>query len=255
AAPRAARSVVTGPGAVLESVILDADGDGRERVFDTAHFPYRAIASLEITARDGKRYQGTAWFVSDRTLITAGHCVYVRGASASTNGWVRSIRVVPGRNGTASGSEPFGAAVATRFRSVAGWVNDGNPESDYGAILLDDGPGPTGKEVGMFGVGVFGDTALKDLNLNVAGYPADKKGADAMTLWYDVKKTARVTPRQLFYDVDTYGGQSGAPVYVNQGDDRVAVAIHCYGTSATVTSNAGTRITNEVLERIKSWKT
>lgn len=252
AAPRS-RSLPTRTSA-LESVILDADGDGRERVFDTDHYPYRAIAALEITARDGSRYLGTGWFVSPHTLITAGHCVYVRNASSAANGWVRSIRVFPGRNGTGPGGDPFGSVVATRFRSVAGWVNNGDPESDYGAILLEPGSHPNGDDVGVFGIGAFDDAALREMNLNVAGYPGDKEGNEAQTLWFDVKRTVRVSPKQVFYDVDTYGGQSGSPVYITDGKKRVAVAIHAYGVSAEVTSNSGTRINADVFQRILSWK-
>jgi V8-like Glu-specific endopeptidase len=252
AAPR--RGLGPGRSSALESVILDHDGDGRERVFDTSHYPYSAIAALEITARDGSRYLGTGWFVSPHTLITAGHCVFVRNASPSANGWVRSIRVFPGRNGTGPAGAPFGSVVATRFRSVAGWVSDGNPESDYGAILLEPGSRPNGDEVGVFGIGAFDDAALRAMSLNVAGYPGDKEGSEAQTLWFDVKKTVRVSPKQVFYDIDTYGGQSGSAVYITRAEERVAVAIHAYGVSGEVTSNSGTRINPDVFERIRSWK-
>lgn len=263
AAPRvsvAGRTVISA-GPQAESIIPDADGDGRERVFDTSDYPYTAIAALEITARDGTLYVGTGWFVSPRTLITAGHCVYVRNAkNPAANGWVRSIRVFPGRNGTGPGSEPFGSVVATRFRSVSGWVSDDSDperraESDYGAILLPASAPPLGSQVGAFGIGVLSDADLMSRNLNVAGYPADKLHNERQTLWIDVKTPAHLTPRQVFYDADTYGGQSGAPVYVASGNKRIAVAIHAYGTSNTVASNSGTRITAEVFDRIQSWKT
>lgn len=237
---------------VLESVI---GTDERVRIFDTNQFPYSAIAALEITAKDGTMYVGTAWFVSETVLITAGHCVFVRDPlHPGANGWVRSIRVIPGRNGRGPGSEPFRSVTATRFRSVAGWVNHGRAESDYGAIFLPAGATPNGKQVGTFGLKVHSDDKLSALHLNVAGYPADKKGPETQTLWYDVKKTAQVTARQVFYDADTYGGQSGAPVFEVDGTVRRAVAIHAYGISAGVTSNSGTRITTEVFNRIQQWK-
>lgn len=254
----AARAVVKDRelASALESIIWDADGDARVRINETDQYPYSAIAALEITARDGSMYVGTGWFVSPHTVITAGHCVFVRNASSpGANGWVRSIRVIPGRNGQGSGSEPFESVESKTFRSVKGWVSEGRPESDYGAILLPPGSRPNGSQVGVFGVGVFDDADLRRFSLNLAGYPADKTGSEAQTLWYDVKQAKRLTPKQVFYDVDTYGGQSGAPVYVTRGEQRIAVAVHAYGTYGSVTSNSGTRITPEVLQRIQSWKT
>lgn len=237
---------------VPESVI---GPDDRVRVFDTHLYPFSAIAALEITAKDGSMYVGTGWFVGKHTLITAGHCVFVRDPKRPTaNGWVRSIRVIPGRNGRGPGSEPFGSVTATRFRSVSGWVEKGNADSDYGAIFLDPGSTPNGAQVGQFGMKVYGDAALQALNLNVAGYPADKKGNEAQTLWFDVKRTAQVRPRQVFYDADTFGGQSGAPVFEVDGDARRVVAIHAYGVSMGEKSNSGTRITPDVFKRIQEWK-
>lgn len=250
-APLAAgrRSVIGATAA--ESVIGE---DSRSRVLNTREYPYSAIASLEITAQDGSRWAGTGWFVSARTVVTAGHCVFIHDAlHAGANGWVRSVRVVPGRNGTGPGSEPFGSAVATRFRSVRGWVDTGEATSDYGAILLPEDH-PLGDQVGTFGLGAFDDVRLDTLNLNLAGYPADKKAAERNTLWFDVKQTRLVTDTQVFYDIDTYGGQSGAPVYVADGSQRVAVAIHAYGTSATTSSNSGTRVNAKVLARLQAWK-
>jgi V8-like Glu-specific endopeptidase len=236
----------------LESVI---GTDERVRVFDTNQYPYSAIAALEITAKDGTMYVGTGWFVSDTVVITAGHCVYVQDPThPSAVGWVRSIRVIPGRNGRGPGSEPFGSVTATRFRSVAGWVNQGKAESDYGAIFLPPGSRPGGAQVGTFGLKVYPDAKLAPMNLSIAGYPADKKGPESRTLWYDVRKAAQLTARQVFYDADTYGGQSGAPVFVEESGTRYAVAIHAYGVSAQKNSNSGTRITTEVFNRIQQWK-
>ena len=74
--------------------------------------------------------------------MTAGHCVY----SHSHGGWAQSIEVIPGMNGAV---RPYGSAVSTSFRSVTGWTGSpsGNPEFDYGAIILPDdtwGTAPAG---------------------------------------------------------------------------------------------------------------
>ena len=247
-------------GPAPESII---GGDERKRIFDTNQYPYSAIASLEITAHDNSQWLGTGWFVSPRVLVTAGHCVFIQAAeNPIAGGWVQSIRVVPGRNGTGDGSEPFDSAVATTFRSVTGWVNDGSEEHDYGVLVLDT---PLGAGTGAFSIGVYSDADLLNMDLSVAGYPADKGDpnrdpstnvAELNTLWYDTKAINRVTDNKVFYDIDTYGGESGAPVFVADanGSLRTAVAIHAYGTSQGENSNSGTRINQEVYKTILDWK-
>ncbi|MCC2669715.1 MAG: family protease, partial [Armatimonadetes bacterium] len=230
--------------------------DDRQRETNTRAYPYSAIAMLEITAGDGSRWVGTGWFVSPRTLITAGHCVFIRDFRPNgPGGWVQSIRVIPGCNGL--NNEPFGSVVATRFQTVTGWKNapQGDPEAeqfDYGAILLPANSPVTGVQVGTFGIGAFDDSDLHSSQLNLAGYPTDKP---THTLWYDVQGIRHATTRQVFYDLDTFRGQSGAPVYIALDNSRVAAAIHTYGTSSSSSSNAGTRITEDVFNVIQSWKT
>ncbi|WP_199192672.1 trypsin-like serine peptidase [Allosphingosinicella deserti] len=220
--------------------------DERVRITDTSSYPYRAIASLLITANDGAQFVGTGWFVSPRTLITAGHCVYVKNSGRpNREGWVKSIQVMPGRNGAAL---PFGSVTSSRFWTVKGWADTGDESFDYAAIIV---PNELGGKVGWFGYGVFPDAVLKDAILNVAGYPVDKKGAEQGTLWHDSRKTAALGSTKVNYEIDTVGGQSGAPAYMIRDGARYVVAVHAYGG---VVTNSGTRITAAVMENISAWR-
>ena len=221
-----------------EEVIIGRDD--RIRIHATQSYPWRAICSLRIRTRTGKTYVGTGWFINARTVMTAGHCVYLH----NEGGWAQSITVMPGRNGS---SLPYGASTATSFRSVTGWTTGPNPDFDYGCIIL-----PTrnrlGARTGSFGFAYMGDSSLKQKYLNLSGYPADKP---AGTQWYHHRRVKRVTSRRVFYDIDTMGGQSGSPVwYINNGK-RYAVGIHAYGAS---TGNSATRITKPVFNLMKTWK-
>jgi glutamyl endopeptidase len=228
------------PGPILETV---HGPDNRVRIINTATYPWRAHASLLITARDGSRWLGTGWFISPRTLITAGHCVCIKGSGDSNrDGWVKNIQVMPGRDGNTA---PFGAATSTTFWSVKGWVDSGDENYDYGAIIL---PSELGKTVGWFGFGVFDDDMLRHSVANISGYPGDQP---AGTQWYDSHEVASVNPSKVFYDVDTAGGQSGAAVYMIEDGKRIAVAIHAYGGATT---NSGTRISAPAFANLKTWK-
>jgi V8-like Glu-specific endopeptidase len=117
------------------------------------------------------------------------------------------IVVVPGRNGA---QQPFGQVISKRFRSVTGWTTSRNRNFDYGAILLgsDERLGDT---VGSFGWDVRGDAALMGHTVNISGYPGDKP---AGTQWFHANAITSVSPSTFTYQIDTAGGQSGAPVWM-----------------------------------------
>jgi glutamyl endopeptidase len=217
--------------------------DNRVRITATSQYPYRAIASLLITARDGSQWIGTGWFISPRTLATAGHCVYITNSGiAARDGWVKTIQVMAGRNGS---QLPYGSVTSSHFWSVKGWADSGDENYDYGAIIL---PTPLGTTVGTFGMAVLPDAELKGSIANVTGYPGDKPSG---TLWHDSKGIAAVSATKVHYDIDTAGGQSGAAVYVIRDRKRYGVAVHAYGGAVT---NSGTRISGPVFRNLKAWK-
>ena len=219
--------------------------DDRVKITTTSVYPWRAHASLLITAADNSQWIGTAWFIGPHTLATAGHVVYIKGSGVQgRDGWVKRIQVMPGRNGA---SLPYGSVTSTNFRSVTGWTNSsgGDENYDYGAIIL---PTQLGNTTGWFGFGVYSDADLLGSVGNISGYPGDKP---AGTQWYDARRIASVNARKVFYDIDTAGGQSGSAVYRIVSGQRYAFAVHAYGGATT---NSGTRIVTPVFNNLVAWK-
>lgn len=229
-------AVVSEAVAVLE-VILGKDD--RVRIQKTSEIPWRRICALRITFPTGSVYRGTGFFIGPRTLATAGHCVYLHGQG----GWARKIEVIPGANGS---DRPYGSAESSQLRSVGGWVNGKRPESDYGCIVLPSGAFG-GRNLGQFAVGVLSPKALVAKPAVLAGYPGDKPFAE---MWGMARKIKTVSPTTLTYDIDTVGGQSGAPVYIKRNGTRTVVGIHNYGA---VTGNSATRVTSDVYKRLAAW--
>lgn len=228
------------PRSVLETV---HGPDDRVQITPTSVYPWRAHASLLITARDGSMWIGTGWFIGPHTLMTAGHVVFITNSGvAGRDGFVRSIKVMPGRNGT---TLPYGSVTSSSFRTVKGWADSGNEEYDYGAIILDTDLGST---VGWFGFGVYDNPTLTASVGNISGYPGDKPDG---TQWYAARRIASVGARKVFYDIDTFGGQSGSAVYRIVDGHRYAVAVHAYGGATT---NSGTRIVTPVYNNMVAWK-
>jgi V8-like Glu-specific endopeptidase len=217
--------------------------DDRVQIKNTSVYPWRVHASLIITAADNSQWIGTGWFIGPHTLMTAGHVVYIKNSGVpGRDGWVKRIQVMPGRNGSAL---PYGSVTSARFRTVVGWATNGDQNYDYGAILI---PSELGNTVGWFGFGVYGDAALGGSVVNISGYPGDKPSG---TQWYDARKVDSVGPRKVYYDIDTFGGQSGSAVYRIINGGRYGVAIHAYGGATT---NSGTRITAPVFNNMVAWK-
>ncbi len=230
------------PPPILETV---HGPDNRVQITNTTVYPWRAHASLLITAADNSQWIGTGWFIGAHTLMTAGHVVFIKGSGVpGRDGWVKSIVVMPGRNGNAL---PFGAVTSTVFRSVTGWTNSasGDENFDYGAIII---PTNLGNTVGTFGFGVYADADIVAADGNISGYPGDKP---AGTQWYDHHKIASVNARKIFYDIDTFGGQSGSALYRIINGQRFAMGIHTYGGAVT---NSATRIVKPVADNMVLWK-
>lgn len=226
------------PDAVAETV---HGADDRIQITNTSRYPWRVHASLRITAADDSLWIGTGWFVGPRLLVTAGHVVYIKNSGVpGRDGWVKRMVVMPGRNGA---TLPYGSTTSSGLWTVTGWANSGDPNYDYGAIVLSES---LGRQTGWLGYGNWSN--LDGVGANISGYPGDKP---AGTQWYAARTVDSVATRKVFYDIDTAGGQSGSAVYRFWNGGRYGIAIHAYGGTRV---NSGTRINAAVFNNIKSWK-
>ena len=233
----------------MRSLSLLHDKDERTRIVDADDAPWRMICSLSIKG-PWADLLGTGWLVGPKTIVTAGHCVF---SSKEMGGWATSITVKPSVD--AGTPVPFTAVEATQFRTLDVWKNTLDADFDIGAILLDQ---PLGDTLGFFQVASMTDDQLKDRLVNISGYPADPGNGEQQ--WWAKNRIKSLTPRRIFYDVDTTGGQSGAPVFIL--DDPAAaptvVGIHAYGIGGTPESiamqvNSAPRIIPEVVAKIREW--
>lgn len=223
------------PGSVIGS-------DGRTRVTATTTFPNRAIAYLVVTFAGGSIGTCTGWFIGSRTVVTAGHCVY----DTATNKWATAIKVYPGRNGSSS---PYGYTTAHRLFSVVGWATSHSTNYDYGAIQTNSTLGNT---VGWFGYSWQSSNSFPG-TFTVRGYPGDKPTG---TMWTMNGGITGVNTYRLWYQIDTYGGQSGSPLYhYTTSYGYTSVGVHTYGTSVPpYYGNSATRITSSVFNNFQSWR-
>lgn len=216
---------------------------------DISRTPWRNICDLRITANDGTRHTGTAWFISPRTLVTAGHCLFVVNPDRPVHGMVRSVRVMPARRGEIDEDDSlFGWAEVDREDLVVHprW-EQGDLDFDYGAIKLRE-PLPGLESVNdKFNYAHFGDQDLQQSMPTLSGYP---DGVPEGTQWFEINRIMQVTSHRLFYTMNTEQGQSGSPVFFQDGNENIACAIHNFGDESL---NSGVRINAEVVEQLNEW--
>jgi V8-like Glu-specific endopeptidase len=234
--------------------------DDRVRVVDTRADPFRYVCKLEMTFVDPKtrgprHFIGTGTLVGPSKVLTAAHCIFDRDHGF---GWAQRIRVVPGKNGPGRSrrEEPFGFALSRRLNVPDEWRSATSKRAamlhDFGIITLDR---PIGRRVGWWKrIGHKPDMFLRRHRVNTAGYPGDKGGNHQYRV-YD--RIVRVHPRRLEYVHDTFGGQSGSPIWVRWTQFRKIVGIHTTQDDplTAVRANTGVRVTPSVLAYIRRWLT
>jgi len=215
------------PTAEMPQIVIQQDD--RHQVAQTTVFPANAIAQLMITKPNGQSAGATGTFIGPRTLLTAGHAVFIR--DAANVGFALGISVIPGRAGAAV--MPFGFKAATAVYAPPAWTDNGDVDNDYGLVFLSEDFAPA-----TFSVVATSDAELNNLAVTISGYPVDKEFG---TQWFAAREIQSVTPTQLLYDIDTFEGQSGSAVYSGvAGGGAAALGVHRFGAA---TGNLATRIT------------
>ena len=238
-----------GGGSATESVIAP---DRRVQVTTTTTYPARATVWITFNkSASSTGWSCTGFLIAPNVVATAGHCVNF-GTSGGTGFFqTSSFRIYPGRNGSSSPYLCPGGAVARaqQLWTNATWNSSGAETNDYGAITLSCDLGNT---TGYFGWTSSGHTVGSEVDTQ--GYPGDKPSGtqwDADNCSTAVSGTvqctiAATTSQQLFYKNDTFGGQSGSPLFrVTSTGCTCAIGIHAYGlhgSSPHSTNNHGTRV-------------
>ena len=216
--------------------------DDRTRITDTTQFPYSAIGRISVKFPNGVTQFGSGAMVSPFHILTAGHVVHDSGHG----GWATEIKVAVARDGSTRPNGP--EANFTHYRSSPEWISSGDRNHDWALITLDRSIGDFS---GYFGVESQATSAYTGMAVETAGYPVDKGGTQ-MYAASGVINSA--TEFELRYNgtMDTYGGQSGSPIWRSVNGGPIINGIHAYGYSAAG-YNSATRITTDKFNSLQAW--
>jgi len=221
-------------------------------VTDTTHPPYSAIC--QVRRPDGTAegaHSGTAFFIAPRLLLTAAHVV--DGES--------ELIIVPGKNGTGGGSEPFGRFNVTQFQKHGSYGVNGR-DNDMALICVPaanaaSAPNyfdlveeltqsrPEGVVVSGYAAWWYVTSAIEEfVNNNIDENRQHAHGGYIREL---------PTDGTFSYDLQTLAGTSGSPVYwIEDGAQPRAHLVGVHVAAHDNTTNLGCRITQEKLGWIRA---
>ncbi|NGX49951.1 MAG: Extracellular metalloprotease [Candidatus Anoxychlamydiales bacterium] len=216
--------------------------DDRQRITNTDEYPWTSITKLYITAEDDTKWIGSGAIIDEFHVLTAGHNVYLH----DNGGWASSVEVIAGMDGS---YEPFGSAMVTDMRSYTGWTQDEMSEHDWAVLTLDtklgDYTGWLGRQTASPSSSIYTGT------LHTAGYPGDLDYGENM--YYTSGNGDSADEYNHWYWLDTAAGQSGSPIWTDDGSNRYIVSIFAYSYEDVDWPNFGTRLNQDKFDQISIW--
>lgn len=234
--------------------------DNRTRVTPTNVQPYYWVGQLAITFPDGTAGTGTGTLVAENKVLTCAHNLY----QAQYGGYARTVSFTLARNGS---TLPYGNPVAATGVAVPEeYVSlsppapnqQGNVASDtlyvydFGVVTLASILDPAG---GLYpAMYAATDNQLNNRQSDIAGYPGDKP---ANTMWNGNGALTGSSEEFLFYNISTYGGQSGSAVrslFPNLYPPGIPwlIGVHVAGAQ-DLNTNFAVRLNQDNINTIQGW--
>lgn len=219
--------------------------DDRQKVADTAVFPYSAICKLHMyfydeTTQETKHFIGSGFLITPTTVLTCAHCVYDVEHNYKD---VRRVIVSPGCTNT---SDPYGMhdsanGEVTKILYEPGYEKQGSSSLDCALIQLST---PVGDQAGYIRLSTG---AMSSDQLQISGYPAEVRGTvDDDNQYHAWGAPVQSFSRRIDFSIAASGGQSGSPVLTRANE---AAAIFAYGYDGYPV-NGGTLIDSARVEFI-----
>ncbi|KAE8320157.1 hypothetical protein BDV41DRAFT_3623 [Aspergillus transmontanensis] len=188
---------------------------------------------------------GTGWLIREDLVVTAGHNVY----SKTYGGQAKRIKCWIGYRGrNAAKHSSVQHRNALNIVTTASWYNqDGKRQRDVALIQVS---APFEGDLNLFQFRPT-DTVVNEKPLTIVGYPGDKYvedngnrdyGANMYSGKSNITFNLEETGGMIEYRIDTFGGQSGAPILLGTEEGLIGIGTHCYGAGGDHPLNSGNAI-------------
>lgn len=215
--------------------------DDRFPITNATLMPYASVVRVNVTFPDGSGGFGSGIVVGRNDVLTAGHVVYDR----YSGGYATRIEIVAAQSGS---NHPFGETMGVRARIPTQYATTESPDYDIAVVQTRTDIGNQTGWLGLRSVPEFSD--VSQTVIHTAGYPYDRQLGNYM--YGATDRADFLSGNRLFYNgrLDTYSGQSGSGIWVEEGGQRHIVGVH---TSGGYYFNAGTALTPEIHRQVVSW--
>jgi len=194
---------------ITPNVVIGADG--RNRVEDTAVFPFSAISYIVLEWADGSRGTCTGTLIGRDRVLTNGHCV----VDPKTQKGITRATVYPG---VSESTAWFGAYSVIDYFVTSNWINTGSISEDFAVLVLSSN---AGERAGFTGIRQVNN--LLNQNIGIFGYPGDLINRGESIDQYGMRGNVTNEDGSIaYYTIDTAPGQSGS-AFLNTNNQIVGI--------------------------------
>lgn len=231
--------ILTLNNAYAQSCVLDSNN--REEIVQE-NYENHFIAHVEIYRNRNRKFDATVSFISPNVMIGAGHSFRERWYTK-----IDSMKIFIGQRNNETGKNVVISEHTFKRKEIKTWVHkkfqrSGNPDFDFAIISLN-------KNIvnNYFELAKFSDVKTDIKTININGYPGDKGNIE---LWTKNTLTENVTEKEnvLLYDMYTFKGDSGAPVWITKNEKYKVLGIHGTGYYRNGSCNAAVKLKDDYID-------